>query len=123
MNDKKYSKDHEWILLEESLAVVGITNHAQESLGDVVYIQLPEIGKNINTGEQIGVIESVKAASDLISPVSGEIIDVNKELEKTPQLINNDAENNGWYMKIKLNKIDELNKLMNLEQYKEYINK
>ena len=121
MNEKKYSKDHEWLELNDDIATVGITNHAQESLGDIVFIELPEIGRLVKSGDQIGVVESVKAASDLFSPVSGEIIEVNNELQNSPQLLNTDSENTGWYMKIKIDNIDELTNLMNFNQYKETI--
>jgi len=121
MNEKKYSKDHEWLELNDDIATVGITNYAQESLGDIVFIELPEIGKLVKSGDQIGVVESVKAASDLFSPVSGEIIEVNNELQNSPQLLNTDPENAGWYMKLKIENTDELNNLMNFNQYKEMI--
>ena len=121
MNEMKFTEDHEWILPKESFALVGITNHAQENLGDIVFIELPQIGKFVNSGDQIGIVESVKAASDLISPASGEIIEVNNSLQKTPQIINSDPEDQGWYMKIKLNKIDELDQLMNSDQYNKFI--
>ena len=121
MTEKKYSKDHEWILIENEIAIIGITQHAQESLGDIVFIELPEVGRLVNIGDQVGVVESVKAASDLFSPISGEIIEVNNELIKSPQLINNDPENSGWYMKIKLNNIEESKKLMNFDEYKKII--
>ncbi len=122
MSEKKYSKDHEWVSTENDIATVGITNHAQESLGDIVFIELPEVGKIVNVGEQVGVVESVKAASELFSPISGKIIQVNDNLSKEPHLINSDAENNGWYMKIKMEKTDELGDLMDINQYKEIIN-
>ena len=121
MTENKYSKDHEWILIENEIATIGITDHAQESLGDIVFIELPKLGRLINAGDQVGVVESVKAASDLFSPISGEIIEVNNELIKSPQLINNDPENSGWYMKIKLNNIEESKKLMNFDEYKKII--
>ena len=121
MDDKKYSKDHEWVLVENELAKVGITDYAQESLGDIVFIELPEIGRKVKVGEQVGVVESVKAASELYTPVSGEIIEVNNELQNTPELLNSDPENSGWFMKIKLEKNDELINLMNFDQYKEII--
>ena len=121
MSEKKYSKDHEWVLIENEIATVGITNYAQESLGDIVFIELPKIGRLVNAGDQVGVIESVKAASELYTPVSGEIIEVNNELQNSPQIINEDPENTGWFMKIKLNNADELKKLMNLNEYKEII--
>ena len=121
MSEKKYSKDHEWIFCEDDVATVGITNYAQESLGDIVFIELPEIGRLVKVGDQVGVVESVKAASDLFSPISGEIIEINNELQNSPQLINEDPENLGWYMKIKLNSINELSRLMNFDEYKELI--
>jgi len=121
MSERKYSKDHEWLELNEDIATVGITNHAQESLGDIVFIELPEIGSLVKFGDQIGVVESVKAASDLFSPVSGEIIEVNNELQNSPQLLNTDPENTGWYMKIKIDNTEELTNLMNFNQYKETI--
>jgi len=121
MSEKKYSKDHEWLELNDDIATVGITNYAQESLGDIVFIELPEIGRLVKSGDQIGVVESVKAASDLFSPVSGEIIEVNNELQNSPQLLNTDSENTGWYMKIKIDNTDELTNLMNFNQYKETI--
>ena len=121
MTEKKYSKDHEWVLIENEIATVGITNYAQESLGDIVFIELPDIGKSIKMGNQVGVVESVKAASELYSPVSGKIIEINNELKTTPQLLNTDPENTGWYMKIKIDNTEELTNLMNFNQYKETI--
>ena len=121
MSEKKYSKDHEWVSCSNNIVLVGITNYAQESLGDIVFIELPKIGRLVNAGDQVGVIESVKAASELYTPVSGEIIEVNNELQNSPQIINEDPENTGWFMKIKLNNADELKKLMNLNEYKEII--
>ena len=121
MSDRKFTKDHEWIEINNNIGTVGITNHAQEQLGDVVFFELPQINKKIKGGDQIGVVESVKAASELYSPVSGEIIEINKELEKNPGLVNSDAENKAWFMKIKLENIDELNNLMDITQYKEMI--
>ena len=121
MSEKKYSKDHEWVFLENEVATVGITNYAQESLGDIVFIELPENGKTIKIGDQVGVVESVKAASELYSPVSGKIIEINNELKINPQLLNTDPENTGWYMKIKIDNTEELTNLMNFNQYIETI--
>ena len=121
MTEKKYSKDHEWISIENEIVIIGITDHAQESLGDIVFIELPKVGRLINTGDQVGVVESVKAASDLFSPISGKIIEVNNELQNSPQLLNTDSENTGWYMKIKIDNTEELTNLMNFNQYKETI--
>ena len=119
MSEKKYSKDHEWVFTENEIATVGITNHAQESLGDIVFIELPETGKSIKMGDQVGVVESVKAASELYSPVSGKIIETNNKLKTNPQLLNTDPENTGWYMKIQLDNTEELVNLMTFNQYKE----
>ena len=121
MIEKKYSQDHEWVSIQKDIATIGISNYAQESLGDIVFIELPKIGRLVKRGEQVGVIESVKAASDLFSPLSGEIFEVNNDLKNSPQIINEDSENLGWYMKIKFNDVEELEKLMNLDEYKETI--
>ena len=121
MSKKKYTKDHEWIFLQDEVATIGITNYAQESLGDIVFVELPKIGKLIKKGDQIGVVESVKAASEIYSPVSGKIREVNNELINTPQLVNTDPENSGWYIKINIEKTDELNNLLSFDQYKKII--
>ena len=121
MSIKKYTKDHEWVSLQGEVATIGITNYAQESLGDIVFVELPVIGKLVQAGDQVGVIESVKAASEIYSPVTGKIREVNNELTNTPQLVNTDPENSGWYIKINIDKIDELNNLLNLDQYKKII--
>ena len=121
MSEKKYTKDHEWISLQDQVATIGITNFAQESLGDIVFVELPKIGKFIKKGDQIGVVESVKAASEIYAPVSGEIIEVNNELTNIPQLVNTNPEDTGWYIKIKLEKTDELNNLFSFDQYKKII--
>ena len=102
MTDKKYTKDHEWVQIENNIATVGISNHAQESLGDIVFIDLPEIGKNVKAKEEICVIESVKAASDIYSPMDGEIIEINEALNDDASIINKDAENLGWIFKLKI---------------------
>ena len=121
MTEKKYSKDHEWGFCNDEIATIGITNYAQESLGDIVFIELPKIGRLVKLGDQVGVVESVKAASELFSPISGKIIEINNELKTTPQLLNKDPENTGWYMKLKIEHTDELTNLMNFKQYKEMI--
>ena len=121
MSEKKYTKDHEWISLQDEVATIGITNYAQESLGDIVFVELPKIGKLIKKGDQIGVVESVKAASEIYSPVSGKIREVNNELINTPQLVNTDPENSGWYIKINLEKSEELKNLLSFDQYNKTI--
>ena len=122
MENKKYTKDHDWVSLVNDIATVGITNHAQESLGDIVFIDLPKINKIVKAGDQVGIVESVKAASELYSPVSGAINTINDKLLKTPQLLNTNAENTGWYMKIKIKDIKELDQLMNFDSYKKIMN-
>ena len=123
MIEKKYSKDHEWIEVNSNVATVGITNHAQDSLGDIVYVGLPEIGKNVSAGEEVCVIESVKAASDIFSPIKGEIIEVNNILDNEGSLVNEDPENRGWIFKLKITDSSELVNLMTLAQYEDFIKK
>jgi len=118
----KYSTDHEWIeLKEEDEVVIGITDFAQEQLGDLVYIELPSIGDEIACGDNISVIESVKAASDLIAPVSGEVVDVNNQLEDEPELVSEDPMGEGWFIKVKLSDISELDDLMDESAYQAFI--
>ncbi|ACR80311.1 MULTISPECIES: glycine cleavage system protein GcvH [Kosmotoga] len=117
---KKFAKSHEWISIEGEIGTVGITNYAQEHLGDIVYVELPEIGKTVSKEEVVCTVESVKAASDIYAPVSGEIVEINEELDTTPELINQDAEGEGWLFKIKLSNSDELNELMDEEEYKAF---
>tara|TARA_Y100001970_G_scaffold222114_1_gene273076 strand:- start:271 stop:645 length:375 start_codon:yes stop_codon:yes gene_type:complete len=121
MSSKKYTKDHEWILIENNIGTVGITNHAQESLGDIVFIELPEIGKIVKTGSEVSVVESVKAASDIYSPIDGKIIDINNKLKDDPSIVNQDAENDGWFFKIEISDSIDEDKLMSLEQYNKFI--
>ena len=123
MSEKKYTKDHEWVSIQNDIATVGISNHAQESLGDIVFIELPSVGKSIKTNDEICVVESVKAASDIYSPLDGEITEVNKNLENDASIINQDAENNGWIFKIKINNPDQLNNLMNSDDYNKFLEK
>jgi len=117
----RYTKDHEWIRLDGDVATVGITEHAQEQLGDIVYVELPEIGKKVTKGGDAAVVESVKAASDVYSPASGEVVAVNDALGASPGAINEEAEGKGWFFRLKLSSPDELNELMSAEQYKEFL--
>jgi glycine cleavage system H protein len=117
----RYTKDHEWVRLDGETATVGISNYAQTQLGDVVYVELPAIGKRIGKGEEAAVVESVKAASEVYAPVSGEVIAVNTELEATPGAVNEDAEGTGWFLKLKVADAAELEQLMTEEQYKDYL--
>ena len=116
----RYSQDHEYILVEDGVGTVGVTNHAQEQLSDVTFVELPLAGGQVKKGSAIGVVESVKAASDLYSPVSGEILEINETLKNKPELINEDAEGAGWIFKIKLAEPSELEALLDREAYLAY---
>jgi glycine cleavage system H protein len=117
----RYTKDHEYIRVEGDTGVVGITDYAQQQLGDVVYVELPSIGKAVSKGGEAAVVESVKAASEVYAPVSGEIVAVNGELEGAPGTVNEDPAGRGWFMKIRLQDPSELEGLMTEEQYQEYL--
>ena len=118
----KYSEDHEWVdAKEDDLVVIGITDFAQEQLGDLVYVELPEVGDECTKGENISVIESVKAASDLVAPVSGSIIEVNSRLEDEPEIVTEDSMGEGWFIKVKLSDPAELDELMDEETYNSFI--
>ncbi|MDE1921654.1 MAG: glycine cleavage system protein GcvH [Candidatus Omnitrophica bacterium] len=116
-----YTKEHEWISIEENTATMGITDYAQEALGDVTYVELPEMESEVEQFEQFVSVESVKAASDIFSPISGRIIEVNHKLEDDPSLINKDCYGKGWIAKIDVRDMDESTNLMNAEEYRSYI--
>lgn len=121
-DDMKFVDTHEWIRHEsDDVVVIGITNHAQELLGDLVYVELPSVGATVATGDTVGVVESVKAASDLYSPLSGEVVEVNDEVANDPTLANTDPHNAGWIFKLKLSNKDELASLMSADKYKALI--
>lgn len=117
----KYLSSHEWARLEEdgTTVTVGITDHAQDLLGDVVFVELPEVGAEIAAGEEAGVVESVKAASDIFSPVSGEVIAINEDLEDAPEMVNNEPYDDGWFFKLKISDAEELNALLDADAYAE----
>jgi len=117
----KYNQDHQYIIVEDGVGTVGITKHAQEELSDVTLVELPHVGEQVKKGGAVGVIESVKAASDLYSPVSGEIISINEALTDKPALVNEDAEGAGWIYKIKLAEPSELDTLLDREAYLAYV--
>jgi glycine cleavage system H protein len=117
----RYTKDHEWIRLDGDVATVGITEHAQSQLGDIVYVELPEIGRKVEKGGDAAVVESVKAASDVYAPAGGEVVAVNQALDGAPGSINEEAEGKGWFFRLKLSAPDELNELMTDQQYKEFL--
>ncbi|HIY49241.1 MAG TPA: glycine cleavage system protein GcvH [Candidatus Barnesiella excrementavium] len=112
-----YSESHEWLKVEGEFGYIGITDYAQHQLGNVVYVDLPEVDDELNQGEEFGAVESVKAASDLLSPISGTVVEINEALEDKPELLNEDAFNN-WICKVKINDTAELNNLMDAEAYK-----
>ncbi len=117
----KYTSDHEWVKVEGDLATIGITDYAQGELGDVVFVELPEPGTEINKGESFGTIEAVKAVADLFSPASGEITELNEALEDAPETVNQDPYNDGWMVKVKLNDPSELDELMDAAAYEQHI--
>lgn len=116
-NDLRYSKDHEWAKLDNDVAAVGITDFAQHQLTDIVFVELPAIGRYVSQWENLCVVESVKSVSDVFSPVSGKIIEVNNELSDKPELINEDPYGKGWIAKIRCSAKEEFEKLMNAEEY------
>lgn len=117
-SDLRYAASHEWVRLEEDdTAVIGISDHAQEAMGDLVYVEVPEIDTEVGVGDDIGVVESVKAASDVYAPVSGTVLEVNGDLADSPELVNGDPYGDGWLFKIKLNNVGELEELLSSEDY------
>lgn len=116
-NDLKYAATHEWARIEGDLVVTGITDHAQEALGDLVYIEVPELDRHLDAGEQSGVVESVKTASDIYAPIAGTVVEVNTGLEDDPDFVNSDPYGSGWMYKIKPDNIADLEKLLSAEEY------
>jgi glycine cleavage system H protein len=119
--DYLYSKDHEWISVQDNVGTIGITDYAQHELGDVVYVDLPEVGDTFESGEPFGSVESVKAVSEVFSPLAGEVIEVNTKLEESPELINQSPHQQAWMVKIRLTNPDELKSLLGSEEYEEYL--
>ncbi len=117
----RYSKDHEWVMVENDIATIGITDYAQHSLGDVVYIDMPRVGDKLNTHESFGSVESVKAVSEIFTPVAGEISEVNDGLNDTPEAVNNDPSGAGWMIKIKMDNPLEADGLLSSAEYEEYL--
>ncbi len=118
----RYSKDHEWLRVEGDTAVVGITDYAQSELGDIVFVEVPTVGETLSQGDTLGTIEAVKTVADVYMPIDGEVLEVNPELDSTPELINQDPYGKGWIAKIKLTNPDQVNDLLTADQYKELIN-
>ena len=120
MSEKKYSKQHEWLYVEGNIATVGITKHAAELLGDIVFVELPEKGKNFEKEGQTGVVESTKAASDVYTPITGEITEINQSIVDDPASVNKDPEGASWFFKIKIQNKSELDGLMNKADYEKF---
>ena len=117
----KYSDQHEWVAVDGDTATVGITEYAQEQLGDVVFVELPDEGKSFAMGDQVAVVESVKAAAEVYAPISGEIVEVNEDLNDQPELVNEDAVGDGWFFKISIDDESELDSLMDEKEYREFV--
>lgn len=120
--NKKFTKDHEWVSVEGDVATIGITDYAQSQLGDVVFVEVPEAGRQIAQGDEVAVVESVKAASDVYAPLSGDVVEGNAALEENPALVNEAADSDGWFFKMKLANASELDALMDQAGYEAYIN-
>ena len=120
MSEVKFSKEHEWIILEGDIATIGITKHATEMLGDIVFVELPEKGSNVEKDGTAGVVESTKAASDVYTPVSGEVVETNQEIVDDPSKINQDPENSAWFFKLKIKDKSEMDSLMNKDDYDKF---
>ena len=117
----RYTKEHEWVLVEGDTGTMGITFHAQKELGDIVYVDLPKLGANVEQGKTLGSVESVKAVSDIYSPVSGEVVEANEELAKTPEKLNEDPHGSAWLVKIRLSAPEEIKHLLTAADYQAYI--
>ncbi|HEY2990545.1 MAG TPA: glycine cleavage system protein GcvH [Candidatus Binatia bacterium] len=117
----KYSKEHEWVLVEDKIAIIGITEFAQHELGDVVYVELPEVGEKVVKDDPFGAVESVKAVSDVFAPVGGTVVEVNDTLPENPETINEDPYGDGWMIKVEMTDKDDLKDLMSADEYAEYI--
>ncbi len=116
----KYTSSHEWVRVEEGgIVTVGVTDHAQDLLGDVVFVELPDVGSNLAASEEAGVVESVKAASDIYAPIAGKVVEVNEDLQETPELVNSDPYNDGWFFKLSVEDASELEGLLSATEYKE----
>jgi glycine cleavage system H protein len=117
----RYTRDHEWIRLDGNVATIGISDYAQEQLGDVVYVELPEVGKTFEKGAEAAVVESVKAASEIFAPVAGEVVEVNEALDGEPGTVNTSPEGDGWFMKLKVANTAEVNELMDADAYEAFL--
>jgi glycine cleavage system H protein len=119
--DKRYTKDHEWVLLDGDIATVGITDHAQEQLGDLVHVELPDLERAVAEGETCAVVESVKAAADVFAPLAGKVVEINETVVEDPSIVNSDAEGEGWFFRIELDDTDSFETLMDQDAYDEFL--
>lgn len=117
----KYSKEHEWVLVEDDVAIIGITEFAQGELGDIVFVELPDVGEKISKDDPFGSLESVKAVSDIFAPISGAVVEINDDLKDNPETINEDPYGDGWMIKVQMTDMDELKDLMSSQDYAEFI--
>ncbi len=120
-DDVKYTKEHEWIKVDGKIATMGITDYAQEQMGDIVYVELPDDGEIISKGDAFGVVESVKSVSDVYAPISGKVVEINEPLKDNPETVNEDPYNEGWICKIEMSDTNELNDLMDAKEYEEFV--
>ena len=120
-SDKRYTKEHEWVTLDGDIVTIGITDHAQEQLGDVVFVELPELNREVTAGEACAVVESVKAASDVYAPLTGKVVETNQEVIDDPALVNSDAEGAGWFFRLEIDDTDAFEALMDDDAYSEYL--
>lgn len=121
LENLRYTKDHEWVAVNGDLATIGITDYAQHSLGDVVYIELPKVGEKLGAHDSFGSVESVKAVSEVFTPISGEVLETNDPINDSPEVVNNDPYGEGWMIKIKMDNAGEADALLNAEEYEEYL--
>ena len=119
--DLKYSKEHEWVLVEGNVATIGITDYAQEQLGDIVFVELPAIGDKVSKEDNFGVVESVKAVSDVYAPVSGKVLEVNDDLPENPEMLNEDPYGDGWMIKVEMSDREEIDDLLTAAEYEQYV--
>ena len=119
--DKRFTKEHEWVVLDGDIATVGITDHAQEQLGDLVHVELPELEREVAEGESCAVVESVKAASDIYAPLAGKVVEINETIVEDPSIVNSDAEGEGWFFRLELDDPDVFEALMDQDAYDEFL--
>jgi len=122
-DELRYTEEHEWVLIEDDIATIGISDFAQDQLGDVVFVELPDVGDELEVGKTFGVVESVKAVSDVYAPLSGEVVEVNDDLPDEPEIINNSPYEDGWMVKIRISHPEEVDELMDASDYQDFIEK